>query len=182
MFGAQSTGFIKWSLRKCSLNVVIVPAHYRYPENICSLLPLPVSDLDHKDLDFIKLSFYLFIILLNQKELLIVDYFWQIKLAISYGSTKHFLGNIHEACFRSAEPKVSSNSPLLFQAGNSEWAWFLPRSLRTLLYKSNWHLAKFSILMRLESTLLEELGIEYTNYLLLFGFPNQAKRMVVQKG
>lgn len=36
--------------------------------------------------------------------------------------------------------------------------------------------------MRLESTLLEELGIEYTNYLLLFGFPNQAKRMVVQKG
>ena len=59
----------------CSLNVLRVPAHYRYPENICSLLPLPTSELDHKDLDFIKLAFYLFIILLNQKELLIVEYF-----------------------------------------------------------------------------------------------------------
>ena len=55
--------------------MLIVPTHYRYPENICSLLPLPTSELDHKDLDFIKLAFYLFIILLNQKELLIVDYF-----------------------------------------------------------------------------------------------------------
>ena len=55
--------------------MVIVPTHYRYTENICSLVPLPTSELDRKDLVFMRLSFYVFIILLNQKELLIADYF-----------------------------------------------------------------------------------------------------------
>lgn len=57
------------------VTIVTVPTHYRCPGNICSLLPPPASELDQKDLDFTKLSFYLFIIWLNHKELLIVDYF-----------------------------------------------------------------------------------------------------------